>query len=293
MSASPPARPLWLRLAPFLFVLLWSSGFAFAKLGLESAEPLTFLTLRYAAVLLILLPVALVLRPAWPKAGDWKHIAAVGFLIQVVYFSFSYLAVWVGLSASANALIAAMQPILVALASPLMLGERVSVKRWMGLVLGLGGAALVILARAAVETTSLWGIIYSVLALLGLTAASLYERRFGVEANPISANIIQFIVGLGLLLPLAALLETMRVEVTPDFVVALAYLVIANSLISVTLLLAMLRRGEAARVSSLFFLTPPTAAVVAALLLGEALPPLAWVGMALAAGGVALATRGR
>ncbi len=293
MSAPPPGRPLWLRLAPLLFVLLWSSGFAFAKLGLEDADPLTFLTLRYAAVLVILLPVALVMRPAWPKRGDWKHIAAVGFLIQVVYFSFSYVAVTVGLSASANALIAALQPILVALASPLMLGERVSTKRWLGLIFGLGGAALVILARAAVETTSFLGVFYSVLALLGLTAASLYERRFGVEANPISANIIQYLVGFGLMLPLAAALEPMRVEVTVDFAIALAYLVLANSLVSVTLLLAMLRRGEAARVSSLFFLTPPTAALVAALLLGEALPPLAWVGMALAAGGVALATRGR
>ncbi len=294
MAAPTSNQPLWHWLAPLLFVVLWSSGFAFAKLGLESADPLTFLMLRYAVVLIILAPIALVIRPPWPKGrAAWTHIAVVGFLIQVVYFSFSYLAVTKGLSASANALIAAMQPILVALASPLLLRERVGLARWIGLVLGLGGAGLVILARAEVETTATLGVILSVAALLGLTAATLYERRFGAEAHPVSANIIQFIVGFGLLLPLAAILEPMRVEVTADFVIALAYLVIANSLISVTLLLAMLRRGEAARVSSLFFLTPPTAALVAHLVLGEALPPLAWVGMALAAGGVAVATRAR
>ncbi len=287
-------QALWHWLAPLLFVVLWSSGFAFAKLGLEDADPLTFLTLRYAAVLIILLPIALVIRPPWPKTkGAWKHIAMVGFLIQVVYFSFSYLAVTEGLSASANALIAAMQPILVALASPLLLREKVGFKRWLGLALGLGGAALVILARAEVEETATLGVILSVAALLGLTAATLYERRFGIEAHPVSANIIQFIVGFGLLLPMAALMEPMHVTWTGNFALALAYLVIANSLISVTLLLAMLRRGEAARVSSLFFLTPPTAALVAHLVLGEALPPLAWVGMALAAGGVAVATRAR
>ncbi len=134
-------------------MVLWSSGFAFAKLGVEYADPLTFLMLRYAAV-------------------------------------------------------------------------------------------LVILARAEIETTAILGVLLSVAALLGLTAATLYEQRFGIEAHPVSANIIQFIVGFGLLLPLAALLETMWVEWTADFALALAYLVIANSLISVTLLLAMLRRGD-------------------------------------------------
>ncbi|MEQ8650973.1 MAG: DMT family transporter [Kiloniellales bacterium] len=287
-------QALWHWLAPLLFVVLWSSGFAFAKLGLEDADPLTFLMLRYAVVLIILLPIALVIRPPWPKGRRaWMHIAVVGFLIQVVYFSFSYLAVTKGLSASANALIAALQPILVALASPLLLREKVGRARWLGLALGLGGAGLVILARSEVETTATLGVILSVAALLGLAAATLYERRFGIEAHPVSANIIQFIIGFGLLLPMAALLEPMRLEVTANFAIALAYLVIANSLISVTLLLAMLRRGEAARVSSLFFLTPPTAALVAHLVLGEALPPLAWVGMALAAGGVAVATRAR
>ncbi len=294
MTQSPGGQVLWHWLAPLLFVVLWSSGFAFAKLGLEDADPLTFLLVRYAAVLVILLPIALVLRPPWPRGRrSWLHIAAVGFLIQVVYFPFSYLAVTKGLSASANALIAALQPILVGLASPLLLRETVGLRRWLGLVLGLGGAALVIIARAEVETTATLGILLSVAALLGLTAATLYERRFGIEAHPVSSNLIQYLLGLALLTPIAALLEPMRVEITADFAVAIAYLVVANSLISVTLLLAMLRRGEAARVSAFFFLTPPTAALVAHLILGEALPPLAWVGMLLAAGGVALATRTR
>ncbi|GAB5468931.1 MAG: DMT family transporter [Rhodospirillales bacterium] len=285
-------QALWSWLAPLLFVVLWSSGFAFAKLGLEDSDPLTFLALRYAAVLIILLPIALILRPPLPRApATWGHIAVVGFLIQVVYFSFSYLAISVGLSASANALIAAMQPILVALASPLLLSERVGSRRWLGLLLGLSGASLVIIARAAVEVVTPLGIGLSVVALLALAGATLYERRFGVSAHPVSANLIQYVVGFGLLLPLAAVFEPLRVVWSVNLAIALAYLVIANSLISVTLLLAMLRRGEAARVSALFFLTPPTAALVAAAILGEALPPLAWVGMALAAGGVALATR--
>ncbi|MEO1191696.1 MAG: DMT family transporter [Pseudomonadota bacterium] len=292
MAATAFDRALWTWAAPLSFVLLWSSGFAFAKLGLEDADPLTFLALRYAVVLVILVPLALVLRPPLPKSPrTWAHIAAVGFLIQVVYFSFSYLAVTKGLSASANALIAALQPILVALASPLLLREQVGAKRWLGLLLGLSGAALVILARAAVETTTPLGVTLSVLALLALAAATLYERRFGVEAHPVSANLIQYVIGFAFLLPLAALLEPMRVVWTVNLGIALAYLVIANSLISVTLLLAMLRRGEAARVSALFFLTPPMAALVAFAVLGEPLPPLAWVGMAVAGAGVALATR--
>jgi drug/metabolite transporter (DMT)-like permease len=289
---SGAAKPLWLRLAPAIFLLLWSGGFSFAKFGLENAEPITFLALRYALVLAVLLPLLVVLRPPLPKRGrDWGHLVVVGFLIQAVYFGLSYYSFYLGISAGGVALIVALQPILVALIVPWSSGEKVPPLRWLGLLFGLGGAGLVIASRYAVEVTSLIGILAAVGALLGITVATLYEKRFGLHHHPVTSNAVQYAVGFAAVLPLAFFTETMQVDWTPQLGMALAYLVVGNSLISVTLLLAMVRHGEASRVSALFFLVPPMAALMAWGLIGEVLPPLAWAGMALAACGVALVGR--
>jgi drug/metabolite transporter (DMT)-like permease len=287
----PEAAPSWLVLAPFLFLGFWSSGFAFAKLGLAHAAPLTCLVLRFAVVFLVLLPVALALRPPRPGRRALQHAVVVGFLIQVVYFGLSYTALAMDISAAAVALIASLQPILVGLLAPRFAGERVGGTRWLGLILGLAGAAIVILARSAVEATPPLAILAVLGALGGITAATLYEKRHGTGMHPVTMSLVQFGVAVVVLTPLAWWLEDLRFEPHPELYVSIAYLVVANSLISLTLLMAMIRYGEVATVSSLFFLVPPTAAVIAWAMLGEALPPLAWLGMAVAAAGVALASR--
>lgn len=287
--SSPPS---WLRLAPALFLLLWSGGFSFAKLGLVHAEPMTFLALRYALVLLVLLPFYLWLRPPLPpRPVDWGHLAVVGLLIQALYFGASYVAFDLGLSAGGTALIVSLQPILVAIVAPWISAERVGKLRWLGLLLGLGGAALVILARSDVEVTAPGGVVAAITALLTMTLATLYQKRFGVVVHPVNASLIQYTVGLVAILPVALLLETHQIQWQPQLLIALAYLVIGNSLISISLLLVMLRYGEASRVSALFFLIPPVAALIAWVLLGETLPPGAWVGMAIAVVGVAMVSR--
>jgi drug/metabolite transporter (DMT)-like permease len=158
-------------------------------------------------------------------------------------------------------------------------------------VLGLIGAALVIVARSEIEVTSAIGLVCAAGALIAMTAGTLYEKRFGLHHHPVTANTIQYLVGFLMVLPLALAVERVEVEWTGEFVLALAYLVIGNSLIAVTLLLAMIRYGEAARVSALLFMVPPMAALIAWGLIGEEMPPAAWAGMAIAAAGVALATR--
>ena len=136
-------RPLWLAAAPVMFLLLWSAGFGIAKLSLQHAEPLTLLALRYSCVLILLLPLALILRPPLPKNGRaWADIAITGFLIQVVYFGLCYIAFKSGVSASGVAIIVCLQPILVALAAPYTVGEATTRLGWIGLGLGLAGAAL-------------------------------------------------------------------------------------------------------------------------------------------------------
>ena len=289
----PEGTPRWLRAAPAVFVVMWSAGFSFGALGLAHAEPLTLLALRYGLVLAVLIPVALVLRPPLPAtAAAWGHLAVVGFLLQAVYFGLLYSALALGASAGSTALITSLQPILVALLAPRLVGEgRVDARRWVGLALGLIGAVVVIVARSAVEVTNVGGLVLAGLALGGITVGTLYEKRFGVSHHPVPANLVQYAVGLAGTLPIALLFEDLHVDWTGELAVSLAYLVLGNSLVAVTLLLAMIRHGEASRVSALFFLIPPLAALIAWLLLGEPMPPAAWPGLALAALGVALATR--
>ena len=286
------SAPLWLKAAPALFLLLWSGGFAFAKVGLEHSPPMTFLALRYWFAIVVLLVVLVIVRPPVPRrARDWGHLAVVGALVQGLYFSLSYLGLWFGMTAGTLALIVSMQPILVGFLAPQFVSERVGQARWAGLVLGLIGAAMVIVARTEIELTSAMGLLCAGGALISMTVGTLYEKRFGLNHHPVTSNTVQYIVGFMLVMPMALAVEQMEVEWTADFAVALAYLVIGNSLIAVTLLLAMIRHGEAARVSALLFLVPPMAALIAWGLIGEAMPPAAWAGMAVAAAGVALATR--
>lgn len=286
-----PRHPLWLAAAPALFLILWSAGFAIAKLALQHAEPMTLLALRYVCVLAVLLPVALLIRPPLPRS--WRaaaDVAVVGFLIQVVYFGLCYFAFKSGVSAGGVAIIVCLQPILVALSAPLLLGEHVSARAWAGLGLGLAGAATVILSRGEI-TGNLPGLLAALAALFGITGGTLYEKRFGAALHPVTANLIQYAVGAAFTLPLAWLTEDMAVSWTPEFAWSLAYLVLANSILAISLLLAMIRAGAVARVSALFYLVPPLSALFAWPLLGEAMPPAAWAGMALASVGVALASR--
>ncbi|AIO36892.1 eamA-like transporter family protein [Burkholderia cenocepacia] len=291
-ASDPRRKPGWLRAAPALFLLLWSSGFVFLKLGLRDADPLTFLALRYACVVALLAAAFLWLRPALPRTPRaWLNLVVVGLLLQAGYFAFTYLSLKLGMSAGAVALVTSQQPILVGLLAPALAGERVGVLRWAGLALGAAGAVLVIVARGPVAIASAWALAFALLALACITGGTLWERRFGSDVHPVSANLVQYAVGLAVSAPLAFALEPMHVHWSAGLAGSLAYLVICNSLIAISLLLAMVRHGEASRVSALFFLIPPATALIALAVLGETIGALAWPGMALAAAGLYLVMR--
>ena len=283
---------LLLALAPALFLLLWSGGFTVAKIGLSYSDPLTLLAIRYGCVVVLLLPLYFIYKPALPNGrSQWVNLIVVGFLIQVVYFGTAWMAFVKGSSAGSLALITSLQPILVALLMPLVSGERVSVTRWLGLALGLLGTFLVLYGNLGIQPLSITVLVFSVSALIAFTLATVWEKRFGVAHHPLTSNLVQYVVGFLCTLPLAMLFEPMMVTITPVFLAALAYLVLGNSILAISLLLMMIRNGEATRVSALFFLVPPTAAVMAWIVMDEKMTPLAWGGMAIAAVGVRLATR--
>jgi len=271
---------------------MWSTGYVAAKFGLAFIEPMTFLALRFACVVAIMAVLFLVIRPPLPKTpSEWLHLAVVGFLLQAMYFGMCYMSFTAGLSVGTLALILSLQPIIVGLVAPRWSGETVSWRNWVGLILGLTGAGLVIVSRLEIAAPSPLGFLFATLALIGITGGSLWEKRFGVSHHPVSSNLIAFIVGLLGVTPFMIAFETMQVEWTWELIASLSYLIIASSLIGVGLLLAMIRAGEVSKVSALFFLVPPLAASIAWIVLDEIMPPVAWFGMIVAGAGVFLATK--
>ncbi len=211
--------------------------------------------------------------------------------MQVVYFGTAWVAFSIGGSAGSVALITSLQPILVALIMPRLSKETVSRKRWLGLLLGLLGTALVIFGNSGVQAVSSQVILFSIAALFAITIATIWEKRYGINQHPLTSNTVQYTTGFLCTLPLAWTFEAMHINVTVPFLFALAYLVVCNSILAISLLLMMIRNGEATRVSALFFLVPPVSALIAWIVLDERMTVMAWCGMAVAATGVWLVTR--
>ena len=283
---------LWLAITPLVFLLLWSAGYVVAKVALVDAAPMALLALRFAAVIAIMAALFAILRPPLPKTlCGYLHLGFVGVLMQTVYFGMAYFSFVNGVAAGTAALIFSLQPILVALLAPRWTGEAVSWLQWFGLAIAMVGTLTVIVARLEIGPPPLAGFGFAALALAGITLATLWEKRFGLSHHPVSANLIGYSAGLLGLLPFLNWAEIAAVNWTPSFYWALAYLVIGNSVVAVGLLLAMIRAGQVSRVSTLLFLVPPLAALIAWLTLDEPMPLLAWVGLLVSGGGVYLATR--
>ncbi|WP_092946650.1 DMT family transporter [Roseateles sp. YR242] len=292
MSEHGPARPAIEAMYPLLFVLLWSTGFIGAKFGLPDAAPLTFLAWRYAAVIVLMGAIVALTRAPWPQAsGAWAHIGVSGLLVHGVYLGGVFTAISHGLPAGLTALVVGLQPVVTALGARAFLGERVLPAQWAGLALGFLGVGLVV----AEKTASVHGqalatmLLPAVVALLGITAGTLYQKRFCPSFDLRTGSVIQFVPCLAVTAVLALATESTAVHWTPAFIFALAWLVLVLSIGAVSLLNLLIRRGSAVNVASLFYLTPPTTALIAWGLFGEKLGGLALVGMGLAAFGVWLA----
>lgn len=278
--------------APGLFVLLWSTGFIGAKAGTPYAEPFTFLSLRFAFVLALMAPLALLLHVRWPRRPrDVGHIALSGALIHGGYLAGCFAAVYHGMPAGVVALIVGLQPVATAFAAAPVLGERVGPMQWLGLALGFSGVVLVVWEKISGDGLTGVSIAWSLLALVSITAGTLYQKRYCPSFDLRAGALIQFGAALALLFPLALVFETREVTWSGEFVFALAWLVLVLSLGAISLLFYLIQHGEATRVASLFYLTPVTTAVMAWFLFGERLGALALAGMASAIVGVALVNR--
>jgi drug/metabolite transporter (DMT)-like permease len=279
-------------LAPALFVALWSTGFVGAKYGLPYAEPFTFLLIRLAIASALLAVIAAAIRAPWPATpAAWRHAAVAGLLLHGGYLGGVFYAIDRGVPAGVAAVLVSLQPVLTSALVPRLLGDVVGRREWAGLLLGLIGVALVVVPGSlggGAGALPVAGVAACLVALAATTAGTLYQKRHGESVPLLSGTAVQYLactVAFGLLAPLT---ETMDVRWTGEVVGALAWLVLALSVGAILLLLTLLRRGSAVRVSSLFYLVPPATALEAYVLLGERLGAAELAGMLLAVCGVAL-----
>lgn len=290
-AATPVVRPD--TLLGLGFVALWGTGFVAAKYGLPWAGPFDFLATRFAIVAVLMLALAALLRAPWPRSPrEVGHIAVAGLLLHGLYLGGVFSAIDTGVPAGVTALIVGTQPVLTAVVVGPLLGERVRPHQWLGFALGFAGLVLVVGERLTLpDGDDLGGLALVVLALFGITAGTLYQKRFCPALDLRSGTAIQYLAAAAAMIPLALLFDPQPIRWTPQFALALGWLSLVLSLGAISLLFLLIRRGAASRVASLFFLVPPTAAAYAWLLFGETLGPAALTGMAVITVGVALVNR--
>jgi len=287
-----PRSSRWTAVIPWLFVLLWSSGFIGSKLGVPYAEPFTFLTLRYCIVLAILVPIALVSRAPWPqRKGQMMHVAFAGLLIHALYLSGCVWSLGLGLPAGILSLIVSMQPLFTAAFAGVALGERVLPRQWTGLVLGFLGTALVVAHKTGSGLTLLMTV-PAILSLIGITAGTMWQKRHCPRFDLRTSTVVQYAASLVITAVLALTTETMRVEWSGQFVFALLWVALVLSIGAISLLNHLIRSDTAVNVASLFYAVPAVTALMAWGIFGETLTGLSFIGMAVAVLGVWMA-RGR
>ena len=277
---------------PVVFVLIWSTGFVVARLGMPHAPPMTFLCWRYALSMVGLAAWALWARAQWPATGKaWLHLAVTGVLLQAGYLGGVWSAVKLGLSAGTTALIVCLQPVLTAIFMEWRGGSgRVRPLQWLGLACGLCGVLVVVWDKLGLGEAHAWNLGLAVLALLSITAGTLYQKLHVGPTDVRSAGLVQMGAALLVSLPLA-LLEAEPVVWHSEMVIALAWSVLALTMGASSLLYLLIQRGAAMKVASLFYLVPPCTALMAWALFGEPLSGGLLLGLALAATGVALVQR--
>ncbi len=280
---------------PLLFVSIWATGFVVARLVAPHADPLTFLSYRFVLSASAFAGIAAAVRAPWPRGvRRWRDALVAGVLMQGIYLSGVFWAVRHGLPTGISALITGLQPLLTALLAFPLLGERVGGRRWGGIGLGFAGALLVLQPqlRAGSGDILVMPLLACGAGMAAMTLGTIWQKRTASTADLRTNAAVQFIGAALVTIPVAASTEAGRFDGTWQAVAGLAWAVCGLSLGATSLLLALIRRGAVAGVASLFYLVPPVVAVLAFALFGEQLSALQVAGMALAAAGVAVASRG-
>lgn len=298
---STPKDNAWLRAMPWVFVLIWSTGFIVARYGMPHAPPMKFLAVRYALSILCFLPWIWFSGVKWPSnRKQWLHLSVTGVLMHAGYLGGVWAAVKAGMGSGLSALIVGIQPVLTAIWLS-GTGSKVSRRQWLGLLLGFAGLVLVVSRKFGAggpgDQANWLNLSFAVMALFAITIGTLYQKRYVAACDVRTANAVQLLAALLVTLPLALLeFEAMRwthgdAGVNWELTGAMAWSVLGLTLGGSSLLYMLIQRGAAASVTSLMYLVPPCTALIAWVLFDEPVTLVTVAGIALTAFGVSLVVR--
>ena len=293
-NTKPVPQQLLLVGAPSLFVVLWSTGYISARLGLPYAEAGTFLMMRFALAAIFMIALVVASRAPLPTSfREWAHCAVVGALVHGLYLYGGFASIQEGLTPTTIAVVVGMQPVITAVLIGPILGEAVNIRQWGGFFLGTVGVVLVIVANFASIGfgSGAPAVFLSLLCVLSISVGTLYQKRFCASVDLRSGTMIQLIMAAVMMWGISSWLETGHVEWTGTFVFALMWSVLVLSVGAYTLLWWLVRRKAATNVVSLFFLMPPVTAVFDWLLFDQKVSLITLMGIAIAVAGIAIVIR--
>jgi drug/metabolite transporter (DMT)-like permease len=278
------------RVAPAIFVALWSTGFVVARYATTGAGPLTFLCVRMFIAAGLLWLIATGLRAPRMTRGDWSAATIVGVFMHAIYLGGVFVAIDLGLPSGLSALIAGLHPVATSVAARVFLREQLSRKQIVGVFLGLVGVCAVVIEKldAADGGVTTGAMIAMMVSIFGLTVGTLVQRAFGKEMPLLRGTATQYLASGVVLAVASGFSESWRFEITSNTVFSMLWAVFVLSLGAVLLMMTLLARHTAAKVSSLFFLTPALSTIEGAILFDERLGALALIGLVIAIIGVRL-----
>lgn len=254
---------------PFGFIFLYGSGFIFTQYGLQNSSPMAFLAIRFFIAFWILVCIAYLLNVPKPQTKqEFFHIAVAGSLTVGTFSIGVFMSISYGVSGALNALIIALQPIIVTFIASKFLDESANKRVWLGLIIGFIGVAFVVVSKLDISYHSVVGVFWSIIGLLGLSFGSLYQKKYCTSMNLYSGGAIQTLSSTLLVFPFLYF-EKIHISWNLDFVIALFYMAVGVSIGALSLLYVMIKKGEVSKVSSIFYLIPVSAAIVSYVLLGE------------------------
>ena len=295
MTGARPDDNAWLRAMPWVFVLIWSTGFIVARYGMPHAPPMSFLAVRYALSILCFLPWIVLAGVKWPaNRRQALHLAVTGVLMHAGYLGGVWAAVKAGMGSGLSSLIVGIQPVLTAIWLTSVGGQHVSRRQWLGLLLGFAGLVLVVSRKFGAggpgDSANWHNLSFAIMALFAITAGTLYQKRFVQACDVRTANTVQLAAALLVTLPLAWL-EAEPMRWNAELAGAMAWSVLGLTLGGSSLLYMLIQRGAAASVTSLMYLVPPCTAMIAWVLFAEPITAVTIAGTALTAFGVSLVVR--
>lgn len=278
---------------PVLFVLLWATGFIGARYAMPWSEPFSFLAARFVLAAVVLLLIMLVMHSKKLPPRKAAHAAFAGALIHGVYLGGVFWSIRHGLPAGLSALIIGLQPLITAVMAGWALGERILPRHWAGLAAGFLGIVIVLAPKIgqAIGGVTPATFLACLAGAVAISAGTVWQKKFVSNADLVTATLWQYLGAAAVMAVGSFAFETRQFMLTGELVFAMAWLVLVLSIGAIFLLMMMIREGEMAKVSSLFYLVPAVTALIAWVLFGETLTPVQLVGMAITTIGVAMATR--